>query len=215
MENLELEAESRELLNKSESFAVANNEQLERITLVLKHVKGLQKKVKDAFDPIVEKANKAHKEATSQRKKYLEPLTLVEEKIKAAIALFYESEAKKAKEIEDKVNAELKARADEMKDKLLTEAADDEWLSEINKEKAAQIVPQTVDAKGLSEFKKQEGLSVRKIWKFKVTNASLVPTHYWMINEKILQEIATDTKDRHPDIPGIEFYQESSVAMRA
>jgi len=49
---------------------------------MLKTVKALAKKVKETFDPICEKANAAHKEATGKRKEHQQPLVDAEKLIK-------------------------------------------------------------------------------------------------------------------------------------
>lgn len=55
------------------------------------------------------------------------------------------------------------------------------------------------------------GISGRKIWKYRVVNATLIPPQYWVLNEGMLNGLAKSGKGA-VCIPGVEFYEETTIA---
>ena len=202
-------------ITQASAFEVKSPEDLTKATLVLKGIKGLMDKVKEMLDPIVDKAYKAHKEATAQRNKYLDPLKQAETKLKGAILSYnarLEDERRKA---EEAANKKLAEEAEAKKKKLLAQAEEaDEWTAETLKEQAAEIKPNQVIVEG--QFQKQEGLSIRKAWKARIIDINLVPRDYLIIepNMSALNGHARVNKNLIP-IAGVEFYEESSASIRS
>jgi hypothetical protein len=64
-----------------------------------KQIGDMIKEVKDTFDPICEAANRAHKEATSKRAKYLDPLAGVQKAVKNLMST-YDTEQEKLRLLE-------------------------------------------------------------------------------------------------------------------
>jgi hypothetical protein len=58
------------------------------------------KEVKDTFDPICEAANRAHKEATSKRAKFLDPLTAAQKQVKQLMGN-YDAEQERIRKAEE------------------------------------------------------------------------------------------------------------------
>jgi len=56
--------------------------------------------------------------------------------------------------------------------------------------------------------------STRKIWKWKVTNAELIPRWLLIPNETLLNTMVRDSKDK-TEIPGIEVYFEEFLAKKS
>lgn len=52
---------------------------------------------------------------------------------------------------------------------------------------------------------------LRKVWTFKVTDFSQVPDEYKVIDKKAVKKVLK--KDKTTKIPGIEFYQEETLAV--
>ena len=197
-----------------QNLYIESNDDLKRISLILRGVKGLQKKVKESFDPIIEKAHAAHKEAVAQRKKYLDPLLSVEEKIKASVLEFDARMKEIAAKAEREANERLAKQADEAKQKLMDKSAktNDAWEAEVLKEQAVAIKP--IEVKLESAFQKQEGMSIRKTWVGRVVDISLVPTDYLLINQSLINEVARKENGTFT-IPGVVFEEVESVSMRS
>ena len=210
----DIETEISTFVEENNPIAVNNNDDLSRATACIKGIKNMQAKVKESFDPIVEAAHKSHKEAINQREKYLMPLQLLEKKFKDAILVFSKKmEAEQAERIR-KANAEMARVAEEKKQKLLDEAkkTDDAWDKEELQEKAQVIVPVTCDAPGKAI--EQEGLSIRKTWKWEVEDENLVPRGFLTINESALNSACKQEAWRIAGIPGVRFFQVESASVR-
>jgi hypothetical protein len=55
------------------------------------------------------------------------------------------------------------------------------------------------------------GISIRKIWKFRVVDANLIPREYLLVDESKLGKLATTLKES-ATVPGVVFYSEDSVS---
>ncbi len=85
---MQIENEVQQFVESNKAIEVNNQGDLVRATACIKGIKGMQNKVKESFDPIVEKAHASHKEAIGQRDKYLKPLLDLEKRFKDAILVF-------------------------------------------------------------------------------------------------------------------------------
>ena len=175
----------------------------------------MQEKVKLSFDPIVEQAHKAHKEAIGQRDKYLKPLIDIERKFKDAILIFNRKMEQEQRERERIARALMEKKAEEERQRLLSESAKttDVWDKEELKEKAAAIVPVEIETQ--KKVIEQDGLSIRKTWKASVTDESIVPRSFMLVNESALNAAAKQEAWRIAGIMGVEFYQEESITTRS
>jgi len=210
----DIETEISTFVEENNPIAVNNNDDLSRATACIKGIKNMQAKVKESFDPIVEAAHKSHKEAINQREKYLMPLQLLEKKFKDAILVFSKKmEAEQAQRIKE-ANERMAKEAEEKKQKLLAEAKEttDAWDKEELQEKAQAIVPVTCDAPGKAI--EQEGLSIRKTWKWEVEDENLVPRGFLTINESALNSACKQEAWRIAGIPGVRFFQVESPIVR-
>lgn len=213
MQNL-IEQEISQLTQVNQSIVISNNDDLKKVTACIKGIKSLQDKVKESYDPIVEKAHQSHKEAIAQRDKYLKPLKDVENKYKLAIVAYNQKIEAEQRERERIANEELAKIAEENKKKLIeqSQSTDNEWEAEVLKEQAQEIKPITVDVQ--KKVIEQEGLSIRKTWKARVVDLDKLPKAYMLVNESLLNQCAKNESFRKEGIAGVEFYEESSASVR-
>jgi hypothetical protein len=61
---------------------------------------------------------------------------------------------------------------------------------------------------------KVDGVSAREIMKFEIVNEALIPRQYLMVNEKAIGAYGRAAKAA-ARIPGVRFYAEESVAVKA
>jgi len=87
-----------------------------------------------------------------------------------------------------------------------------EAKADVKTETAAAISAPIIEVAKVMETPK--GQSVRQIWKFRVIDSTLIPREYLSINEMALNAFAKATKGA-VKLPGVEFYAENSMAMRA
>lgn len=123
---------------------------------------------------------------------------------------------RKAQEVERLRLAEKQKKAEALLDEAdEAAAAGDTKTAEALESQAAAIQETAVPCPvgRISTPEKPRGSSVRKIWKARVIDASLVPNEYKTINQKALDAYASAMK-AEAKIPGVEFYVEESVSIR-
>ncbi len=64
--------------------------------------------------------------------------------------------------------------------------------------------------------KNTEGLGVRRVWRFEITDAAAVPRAFLTVNEIALGAYAkTVPLDGAPEIPGVRFFVDTIVSSRS
>ena len=188
-----------------QEIVIKSEADCEKANVVLKNIKEMIKKVKETFDPIITKAHSAHKEAVAQRDKYVKPLESCEKAFKIRIAGYLEEQdrirQRLQQEAEEKARKEaekLQARAEKAEAKGNTEKADElRQEAEIKQ----SIVPE------IPKARKPEGFSVRKVWKGKIVDESLIPREYLIVDESKINKVMNATAGEMK-IPGVQAYQE-------
>jgi len=234
-----LEQQTNRIAAIAKAFRVTDASTMEEAGKLTGAIVSLQTQVKETFDPVVEAAHKLHKAAIGARSKHLDPLIAAETHLKLEGRKYFLAQEQKRREEEDrrrrlaeqanleqerqKAEAESKQRES---DELLRKAAEAEQQGKV--EAAEALLEQAVEAAPPPVMPalraptpapaplppiqtKVEGLGSRKVWKWRCSNLDQVPRAYLMLNEKLLNSLATSTKGSQ-QIPGIEFYQD--VEMR-
>lgn len=211
-----IEKETNDVISQANAIVVTSNEQETRAVEFLKIVKNMQKEISETFDPIVEKAHAAHKEATAQRNKFLNPLLEAEKKIKRMVGDFRLEMERKHIEQERKIREEAEKKAEVERQRLAKQA--EKAAAKGNEDKAAELLARSEAVRAPTvivekQTVKQEGMGIRSVWKARITMPEIVPRGYCIPNEKYLNDLARSTKGTLK-IPGVEFYEESVVSMR-
>lgn len=235
--NEALEQQTTRIAEIAKVFRVTDAATMEEAGKLTSAIVSLQTQVKETFDPVVEAAHKLHKTALLSRSKHLDPLIAAETHLKAEGRKYFVAQEQKRREEEErqrklaeqarleverqKAEAERKQRES---DELLRKAAEAEQQGKL--ETAETLLAKAVEAAPppvtpalrapapipLPPIQtKVEGLGSRKVWKWRCADLDQVPRPYLMLNEKLLNSLATSTKGSQ-QIPGIEFYQD--VEMR-
>lgn len=179
---------------------------------VLITIKGLRKEIGAAFDPIIKKAHEAHKEAKAQKDKAEAPLIEAENIIKPALAA-YDREQERLRREEEERQREIARKAEE--ERRLREAEQAE--KEGRNEEAQAIIEEPVYVPPVVLEKttpKVQGISMQKVWKFRVTNEALIPREYMTPDMVKIGGVARATKGSI-QIPGVEIYSEDIVKAGA
>jgi len=86
---------------RAKMLAISSEAELVAAKEVAQTIKAFQKEIDNTFDPIINKAHLAHKEALAQKKKHMDPLVEAENRVKRLIGdylTFVENEKKKEAE---------------------------------------------------------------------------------------------------------------------
>lgn len=127
------------IVKDSEGIALARN--------MVQDIRRLKKEIEDTFDPIIQKAYQAHKEAVAQKKRYIEPLDKAEAIIRQKITdCVTEIERRQREEAEKERRAREQALERERKrlDKLCEKA--------VSLYQELEIIENELKREGLSEI---------------------------------------------------------------
>ncbi len=172
----------------------------------------------DLYDPQIAKANALHKSLLADKKKLTDPLERAKKAGRAKVAEYlYEEDQKRLAAERARQLAEEKAKreAEKAVDKAheLIQRGQDAKAEVIvdqatEKIEAIKAAAPAVPDKPVADF------SLRETWEFEVTDASLVPRKYLIVDEVTIGKIVRAMKDQ-TDIPGIRAYPKRSVASKA
>ena len=115
IETEEVEAKALSIVDQARAVVVKDSQTYTAAGMLWKSIGDMIKEVKDTFDPICEAANRAHKEATRKRAKFLDPLTAAQKSVKQIMAAYDAEQERIRKAEEDRLR-----KAEE--DRLLAEA---------------------------------------------------------------------------------------------
>lgn len=190
-----------------------------------RQTKAYAKRVEDLRKELTSPLNDEVKRINAHAKQITEPLDRAEAHIKGELLKWEKElerrrheEFKRAEEKRLKAEAEAKARADE-------EREASEMAAMFSKPEEAAKVTAVADAKAereISEIRNEHKTAVkdigatkvsgiRKRWVFEVTDQSLVPREFLIVNEMAIRA-AVNTGMR--EIAGIRIYEDTSISIR-
>lgn len=203
---------------------IATQEHYVKAVAFTKDIKALQKAIRASFDPIVDAANKAHKEAIAQRDKHLRPVKEAEKLLKGKIeAYVYEQErVRKAEEerlrkIAEKKEADARRKAQEAAAEAERLRLEGEEKEAAKLEKKAEKLTQKADTieapKLATKVEKVKGISYKDVWDFEVMDATLVPRQFCTPNEQAIRAYIKATKGTMP-IEGVKITHRKASSIR-
>lgn len=220
----QLFAECENTLKGAQSLTIETDSQYENAGKFTLCMRALSKEINEQRVNITKPLDDAKKEVMDIFRDPLKKLEEAQKTIDAALAKYH---LKKEKEIKD---AELKAfeqarLEEEKKRKALeekavkAEVAGDELKAEIFREKAEALhVP--VIPKYIPSAPKVAGVSMRSVWKAKVSDFKQIPQNFYINDPKVqiaiisvMDSLARATKGGI-QVPGVEFKEEKTVAGR-
>ena len=157
---------------------------------VTKPLDEAKKALMDLFKPAIERLETAERFYKNKMMDYQREL---DRKAAAAQALLDEQARKE--------RAKLEAKAEKAAAKGDIDKADDLQAQ------AATVVAPVVEA----AKPKVAGVNTVTRWKYRITDDKLIPREYLIVNEKILQALATSSKGSL-QVPGVQFYSETDVS---
>lgn len=211
----ELETSIPVLAAQAHELQVADEEDYLASGSLLDLIHERQKKLMEFFEEPAKQANNVHKFITSLRATLLMPLQQSETVLKNRRRDWREAEERKRLEKEEK---ERQAAKEEAEHRALEEAAK---MQEIGEHEAADtiieraaiappppvVVPSTVP--------KEQGHSLRKVFKYRVTNPALHKKEFLVLDESKVQAVVSKLgPDAVSIVGGIEVYQEEIETIR-
>ena len=195
--------EATRLLNFATACVVTDDNGVRLATDDLSIIARLSKNIEATRKNYVGPINEHLKAVNEQFKTLTVPLDAAEKNLKDKVLAY---------KLEQRVKAEAIAKANDMRmEAARIEAAANggEIKESVELTPAPSVLPKTVTADIGSS-------STRLTWHAKVTDFALLPDTYKLPNTSMLEFTARQiTKNGKPVIPGVEFYQEESLSVRA
>lgn len=194
------------------AFRVDDELAMDRVSDVLKSVKALQKQADAERKAITAPLDAQKSEVMRWVQDNIESrLASLEKGAKAAInSYLQELERQRAENERKALEAARKEQERLAKLAAKAEARGDEKKAEQFQDRASGVVPEYVPEVST----KVRGISSREVWKYEVTDLSLVPREYLIVDTVKLGDVARAMKET-ANIPGVRVYKESIVAARA
>ena len=212
----ELERGGALMVKTANGLTITTHEDYDKGTTILKDIKTRVKAVKEYWKGPKEAANAAHKELVAKEAQMLKPLQEAESIIKKAMLAYTTEVERKRREAEE---AARKAREEEVKRleaiAAKAEAQGDTDTAEIMRDMAEEVPIGEIAAAAAPTAK---GVSVRTTWKARVIDPKAVPAYFEgmelrEINMTALNNIAK-WRNGEAQIPGVEFYKDSTMSVR-
>lgn len=204
-----VETEALTIVDEATTMVIIDDEGLEIAANLLLGIKDLRKKIADTFDPIIDKAHKAHKEAIAQKKKTEAPLVEAENIIKPKMGKYREQQER---ERQAEIRRQEKLARKAMEEQQIQDAVEADLSG--NKEEAEAILNDElmpVPAPKVEKPMKPDGIAFRENWSFEIVDVNKIPRVYMMPNEKLIGSTVRLIKDKiaaEKTIPGIRVSME-------
>ena len=197
-----IEPEAKSLSVEASSFAITDAVTYTGAGGLWDTIKAMRARIAEVFDPIINKAHLAHKEAVGQKKKLDDPLEQAQRGLKQKMIVYDQRQAAIARKKQLELEAAEKKRAEEEAleiAQLLHNVGDKEAAEELLN-KPVETAPIRV----IKETPKVTGFSYRTIYKIEVLNvaqaledwrAGNVPLEAFRCDESYLREAANHYKE--------------------
>lgn len=213
----QLEIAGSVTINRARGLQVSNQQEYEDAASFLRDIKVQSNKIKDYWKGPKAKAAAAHKDIVAREKAMLQPLADAENIVKRTMSDYLSAVAKARREAEE----EARRRQQEEAERLLNQAIDAEENGDGQGAAIGLAMAEMVsdmDTPSAIDQPKAAGVSTRKAWKARVTDPEKVPAYFngmelRSINMSALNNIAKMTRGT-ASIPGVEFYEDATLAIR-
>ena len=217
-------AQSAELsVREAQAISITDNPQYNSASQLLVEHKQRIKIIQDYWSKPKTAAKAAHQEICDKEKAMLAPFTQAETIIKGAMLVYQ----RKIEEDRRAAEREARQRQQEEANRLMAEALKAEQEGRAKEAEAVMVEAVAVEQKPVVVETyippKAAGISIKKTWKARVIDEKLVPAYangpglylieIRVINTSALNNIARDSRGA-AQIPGVEFYEETSISAR-
>lgn len=193
------------------ALRIVSPEAYEHAGSLLKTIKGALRQIETQRTSITAPMNEALRNANAQAKAASAPFEAAEKRIKGAMITYSDEqerirqeEQRKADEAARKQREKLEAQA------AKAAAAGKDDKAEQLEERAASVVAPMIQR----ETPRVSGVSTREVWKFEITDPSLIPRQYLEVDEAKIRRVVQAMKN-DANIPGVRVYAERQLAAGA
>ena len=213
-----IEQRSATIFEHADRLVVECAEDEERAGLFLRQIKTLRGQIAELFDGPIKRAYEAHRAILDARKTIDGAPEMAEGVVKDKIADYSDYERKRVAKEQAEQRAESYRRERLRLDEVRYREIEAKQLRAQGKgEEAKQVIATPIVEPSIpaaAPRPKVAGVSERVEWKHRVTEASLVPPQFRIIDHKGLAAYARSHKE-HAKVAGVLFYPETIVSAKA
>lgn len=200
-----------------DNVTITNRDEFETASAYFLQTKSHLKLVEEERKKIVDPINKALKATNDLFKRISDPLNKIKDQLNFKMQVFADGERKK---LEEQKRIELEAQKkqfeeDAKKAKMeAIELGSQTALEVANtfQKRAREIDTQNVEVKQTVRLGAIGTMAERRVWKFKIIDETLIHRSLLIPDEKKIQSMAKAYGEKGENIPGIEFFQETSFS---
>lgn len=214
---------TKALANTYEGYIVDSNQKYQASADDLKIIKAKAKELTDTRMSLTRPIEESKKKIIALFKVPLDFLTQAEGYVKRAM-ISWQTEQEKIRRAEEERLAKIQreeaaklqqqaAKEAERAANLKTDAAKQRAAAKAEELKAEAEAATAIAPTVESKVEEVSGISTRKEWKFRITDASSIPREYLIPDEKYIGQIVRASKGKK-QIAGIEMYSEDIIVSR-
>jgi prophage DNA circulation protein len=174
----------------------------------LKTIKGLLNKIETARTRITQPMNQALRAVNEQAREQSAPLLTAETKLKRSMGAYTTEQDRLRREEQRKADEAARKQQEQLQAKAVAAAAKGKIeRAEQLAHQAASVVAPVIQR----EAPKVAGITTREVWKFEVTDPSLVPREYLSVDETKIRRVVQALKG-DMQIPGVRIYSDTQIA---
>ncbi len=193
------------------SLRIVSPEAYEDAGQLLKTIKGALRQIETQRTSITAPMNEALRNANAQAKAAAAPFEAAEKRIKSAMITYSDEQERLRQEEQRKADERARKEREKLEAQAAKAAASgkDDRAVQLE-ERAAAVVAPVINR----EPPKVTGVSTREVWKFEVTDPSLVPRQFLEVDEAKIRRVVQAMKG-DASIPGVRVWPERQLAAGA
>lgn len=209
---VQLESRTTAIVRRAEALTIDSAHEYTDAAEFLKDIRRGVKEIDAAFATLIQDAHTLHGNLCAKRDHYRAPLLHAERGIKDRMGAFSTEQDRIRREAEQAERARLKREADDRRlaDAQALQDAGDDAGAEALMEAPPIVAPPVVLPAAVPKAK---GISVRKVWKYRIIDFKLVPHEYLTIDEKKIGGVVRALKE-NAKIAGVLVYSEDSTSVK-
>ena len=179
-------------------------------------IKQLRKTIDESFDPIIQRAHQAHKEALVQKRRHTDPLDQAERELKRRMGEYVQECERRRLEEQRRIALEIRRAAEEraLQTAQELEAAGDPEVANSVLEDAVNAPVQTPVVE--SDVPKCDGITYRKTYRYEIVDVAAINRQFLAPDTvKIGQTVRALGRDAESVVGGISVVEELVASVRA
>lgn len=205
MQTEELTKRVEPIIERMETIKIEDDTTAKTAAEFLQKIKATERIVNDFFAEDIKAAHEAHKALTSERKFYLDKLTLAERTVKRKVADYRTEQERIQREETRRLTEEAQRKAEEAMLERAIETGDEAILDRVDEVKESVQVQ-------AAPPEKMDGISYATTWDFEILDEKEIPREFMTPDLKKIKKYIQLHKGKYP-VPGVKIIEDKQVRV--